>query len=115
VYAKASLHDIKGAVENLPDLTPREQAPEPLAMTGTDPVLTPISERFAAHLPRAGDVSSRSESDSDVMTQSDEPACFNNKPPGNRGLDASSRLETSSVANAPRRTRTYTPLIESQG
>ncbi len=52
VYAKASLHDIRGAVENLPDLTPRESTPaKPLAMTGTDPVVTPISERFAAHLP----------------------------------------------------------------
>jgi site-specific recombinase XerD len=34
VYAKTSLHDIKGAVEALPDLTPRR--PEPLAATGTD-------------------------------------------------------------------------------
>jgi hypothetical protein len=36
LYAKASLHDIKGAVENLPDLTPRETNPQSLAMTGTD-------------------------------------------------------------------------------
>src|SRR5262245_17183884 len=41
VYAKASLHDIKGAVENLPDLSPRGPASEPLAMTGTDAVATP--------------------------------------------------------------------------
>ena len=37
LYAKVSLHDIKGAVENLPDLTPRESSPEPLAMTGNRP------------------------------------------------------------------------------
>jgi len=35
IYAKASLHDISGAVENLPDLTPREP-PEALAATGTE-------------------------------------------------------------------------------
>ncbi len=39
VYAKASLHDVKGAVESLPDLTataPRTEAAA-LAPTGTDP------------------------------------------------------------------------------
>ena len=55
LYAKASLHDIKGAVENLPDLTPRESSPEPLAMTGTDPVVTPISERLSHHFPTGED------------------------------------------------------------
>jgi site-specific recombinase XerC len=40
VYAKASLHDIGGAVEALPDLTTRKPQPEALRMTGTDPVAT---------------------------------------------------------------------------
>ncbi len=55
LYAKVSLHDIKGAVENLPDLTPRESSPEPLAMTGTDPVATPISERLSHYFPTGED------------------------------------------------------------
>jgi integrase len=36
VYAKASLHDINGAVEGLPDLTTAVFEPEALRMTGTD-------------------------------------------------------------------------------
>jgi integrase len=36
IYAKASLHDIAGAVESLPDLTARAPEPEALRMTGTD-------------------------------------------------------------------------------
>jgi integrase len=40
IYAKASLHDINGAVENLPDLTPPAPRPESLRMTGTDGTVT---------------------------------------------------------------------------
>jgi integrase len=36
IYAKASLHDISGAVQSLPDLTARAPEPEALRMTGTD-------------------------------------------------------------------------------
>jgi integrase len=51
VYAKTSLHDMKGAVENFPDMSPRETTPaEPLAMTGTDSVATHISEFFLVAL-----------------------------------------------------------------
>jgi hypothetical protein len=115
VYAKASLHDIKGAVENLLDMSPGETAPaEPLAMTGTDPVSTPISERLGHHLATGGDVSSRNVAVAGVLAQSDVPTLTNDKPLVSKGLDASSRLETSSVGNAPRRTRTYNPLIKSQ-
>ncbi len=47
VYAKASLHDIKGAVENLPDLTPIVSAPEALSATGTDGRLAPTATESA--------------------------------------------------------------------
>ncbi len=40
IYAKASLHDINGAVEGLPDLTTRKTPPEALRMTGTDATAT---------------------------------------------------------------------------
>jgi site-specific recombinase XerD len=36
IYAKASLHDVKGAVEKLPDLFAAPHGPESLRMTGTD-------------------------------------------------------------------------------
>jgi integrase len=115
VYAKASLHDIKGAVENLPDLTPRELAlAEPLAMTGTEPVVTPINNRRGHYLATEGDGSSRDLSLSEAMAGSDAPTLTNEKPLVSKGFDASSRLQSASVANAPRRTRTYNPLIKSQ-
>ncbi len=136
VYAKAALHDVKGAVENLPDPA-GSAAAEPLAMTGTDGCLShrqpsdpigqpaldarnsspegqPISERLSHYFPTGGVVSSRLESSPDVMAQSDVPASTNEKPLVSKGSDASSLLESSSVANAPRRTRTYNPLIKSQ-
>jgi integrase len=40
IYAKASLHDINGAVEGLPDLTAPATEPETLRMTGTDGIVT---------------------------------------------------------------------------
>lgn len=36
IYAKASLHDISGAVDALPDLTPKAPTPEAMAATGMD-------------------------------------------------------------------------------
>ena len=51
IYAKASLHDINGAVESLPDLTPRDSTPETekLAATGTDgqPISKALCPPFA--------------------------------------------------------------------
>src|SRR5262249_37295127 len=117
VYAKASLHDIKGAVENLPDLSPRGPASEPLAMTGTDAVATPISERLSHHFPTAGDGNRRGGSDSDVIACSDSQSLTERKPLGIPDLDAPGRDVSAPVANissAPRRTRTFNPLIKSQ-
>ena len=51
IYAKTSLHDIKGAVENLPDLTSAEAIQECQAMTGTD---GDSSHRFASERDRNG-------------------------------------------------------------
>jgi hypothetical protein len=112
VYAEASLHDIKGAVENLPDLTPRETTPEPLAMTGTDPVVA--RENLSHYFPTAGDVSGRFESVQGVMAESNDPSCMLSANRENKASDASIRLETPSDASAPRWTRTINPLIKSQ-
>jgi Phage integrase family len=40
IYAKASLHDINGAVEGLPDLNAPRPEPEALRKTGTDGIVT---------------------------------------------------------------------------
>ena len=62
IYTKASLHDIQGAVDSLPDLTPTAPAPEALAATGTDPA-TSARQILAAHGQCAGDRSGRILSD----------------------------------------------------
>jgi integrase len=109
VYAKVSLHDIKGAVENLPDLIAEGAAPEREAMaaTGTD-------GNLPHYFPTGGDVLSRDESLPGVIAQSSDVTCMNEKPLENQGLDASSRIESAAGGSAPRRTRTYNPLIKSQ-
>src|SRR5262249_38266777 len=58
VYAKASVQDLAGAVESLPDLTPARPTPEAIAATGTDPP-TPTRQILAAHGQRAGDGTGR--------------------------------------------------------
>lgn len=75
VYAKATLHDITGAVESLPDLNPAEPGTEPaaLAATGTDsagggPMNDP---KWVAHGKRAGDGAGRNPA---VAVAEDGPA-----------------------------------------
>jgi Phage integrase family len=48
IYAKASLHGISGAVENLPDLTAPEPRPEARRMTGTDGTVTRSATSYLA-------------------------------------------------------------------
>ena len=73
-----------------------------------------ISEPFAHYLPIAGDGSGRGPSETDgpasLDGKSDEVGFAREKP----GLDGPGRPETAEVENAPRRTRTYNPLIKSQ-
>ncbi len=48
IYAKASLHDIAGAVESLPDLTPTQLHCEALSATGTAGGPLATSTQYAA-------------------------------------------------------------------
>src|SRR5947209_12216966 len=57
IYAKASLHDIKGAVESLPDQPPVAPRTEPRAATGTD--AAHINTHPSLRFPYAGDGSGR--------------------------------------------------------
>jgi hypothetical protein len=65
IYAKESLHDISGAVDALPDLTPEVPAPEALAATGTHG--QHIDKRFALPLPYSGDGLGRNLADTGGM------------------------------------------------
>jgi len=137
IYAKTSLHDIKGAVENLPDLTSGQTTREPLAMTGTDGEFAhrsaferdragvtnsaetgkddrPISKRFAHYLPTGGDGLRGNPTDADVMVGSEAQASTESKPLKNKASDASGGNLKDADGNAPRWTRTINPLIKSQ-
>jgi hypothetical protein len=112
LYAKVSLHDIKGAVENLPDVTPWESSPEPLAMTGTDPVVTLMSERLSHHFPTGEDGTIRNRADAGVMIGSGFESAMDHKPLDMAALDTAGQARSHDGGNAPRRTRTYNPLIK---
>ena len=75
LYAKASLHDIKGAVAGLPDPSKPPSQPEAMAATGTTGEHS--SKRFAISLPYGGDGTGRNLSviveDDNVKIGEDEP------------------------------------------
>src|SRR5262249_53933126 len=128
-YTRPRAVDIENAASMLPSLKPAVDRPEAPAMTGTDErfahrqpsdPIDPtaldaekssvggphISEVFAHHLPTGGDVSGRNLSLPDVMAGSDVPSLTNEKPLVSKGLDASRRGLSSSVANTGEATRT---------
>jgi hypothetical protein len=70
-YTRPRAVDIEAAASKLPSLKPEPDRPEALAATGTDPAGTPISKRFAHHLPTGGDVSGGFPMLPDVMAGSD--------------------------------------------
>ena len=93
IYAKASVHDIRGAVDALPDLTPGRPAPEAKAATGTDG--RRINRRLAPLLPHSGDGTGRNLSVVGGSEHPNEPshalAIPRRNPLENRGVDASCR------------------------
>jgi hypothetical protein len=98
IYAKTALHDIAGAVEDLPDLTPREKtAAEPLTLTGTDG--PSITSHLAHHLPTGEDGPVRTDATQCVMIGSDVQKSMERKSPDFQALDGSVRLQTAPDAN----------------
>jgi hypothetical protein len=98
IYAKTALHDIAGAVEDLPDLTPREKtAAEPLTLTGTDG--PSITSHLAHHLPTAEDGPVRTGAAQCVMAGSDVQESMVRKSLSFQALDGSVRLQTAPDAN----------------
>jgi hypothetical protein len=138
-YTRPRVVDLNNAAESLPSLRPKPDRSNAstLAATGTEgsfahrqpsepddrptsnPVADctegqPISKAFAHYLPTTGDGMSRILSGSDVMTESDEPEMMEGLTLEKTADDASCRLDSHPVASAPRRTRTYNPLIKSR-
>jgi hypothetical protein len=114
VYSHLTVFDTVGALDALPDLTQTDPTPETVRMTGTDPIATPISNLVAHYLPTEGDGTGQDMSDAGGMTLTnpDDGGCRNSLESSE--IDGSCRGLTEPVGSAPRRTRTYNPLIKSQ-
>jgi hypothetical protein len=98
IYAKTALHEIAGAVEDLPDLTPREKsAAEPLTLTGTDG--PSITSHLAHHLPTGEDGPVRTDAAQCVMIGSDVQKSMERKSLNFQARDGSVGLQTASDAN----------------
>jgi hypothetical protein len=106
LYAKASLHDIKGAVAALPDPRPEAPTPEALAATGTD-----SGRALTAQGQRAGDGWSRDTSvtvaNDDANNDSHAGPTMGCNPHDCEGLDGLHRAESGSVASAGGGIRTH--------
>ncbi len=106
IYAKASLHDIKGAVAGLPD--PSHEAPdsEPMAATGTDAgrALTAQGQREGGG--RGRDASVTVAIDDANISSHDGPPMLHNSL-DSVGLDASCRGKSGPVVNAGGGSRTH--------
>jgi integrase len=98
-YTKPRVVDIEAAARMLPSLRPEGDKPESLAATGTNGQIH--KQTFAHHLPTEGDASRHDLSLAGVIVHSIDPTSTNEKPLISQGFDASSRLESSSVANTP--------------
>ena len=106
IYAKASLHDIAGAVEDLPDLTaaPPDSEAKALAATGTD---TTHVQTLAPSCIHPGDASVRFPTLACAMTDSDDHPPMERPPLENKAPDApvrfSSRRDAENPAPLPKR------------
>jgi site-specific recombinase XerC len=113
-YSHLTIHDTAAALEFLPDLTSPRPEPEALAATGTAPSITHIDNCVALLLPYARDAKSRIVADAGDTTQTTPEAGGCRKDLQEGHLDGESRVLTEPDQSAPRRTRTYNPLIKSQ-
>jgi integrase len=102
VYARASLHDLAGAVAKLPALGTPGDDPEAAAlpMTGTD------GPRRAAHAQRAGGGSCRIHAAPDISAGARMSGDARHKCLAASDVDASVRPEPASVVSTPGRIRT---------
>lgn len=104
IYAKASIHDIRGAVESLPDLS-RPDVKTAALRTGTDDLrVSGLDSALTALGQRAWDAPRLSLADTDVIAGSIGPLATSVESLQNRGSDASCRLQ--SITGGENRTLT---------
>lgn len=113
LYAKASLHDISGAMDALPDLTATGPTTESARMTGTDDrPLSQSGSALTAQGQRAGDGTGRNLAviggSDDMNTESSPLLSMSRNPLGMEGLDASGRELSAPVASTGGGNRTHT-------
>jgi hypothetical protein len=115
-YAHLSLHDAAAAVERLPALgpTPPDSEAGSLAATGTDGPAAHISNVWPFFYPLGDGGPGRVPPRAVVRNETTpgEGGCHNSLDPS--ALDGPCRDMAEPVANAPRRTRTFNPLIKSR-
>ena len=101
-YTRPRMHDIEGAVSSMPSLRPSE--PEPMAATGTDG--QQIGKRFSHYLPTGETGLGRNESDTGVLTPTENPPLMSRKPLSLTGFDGSGRVDSVSDVSSGDRIRT---------
>jgi hypothetical protein len=111
-YTRPRAVDLERAASAMPDLRPSSPDALPTVATGTEG--QPIGDPLAHYLPTGGGGLGRSESDSGGMGDDMPPIPPGCKPWEGGGLDASGRPEADTGGSAPRRTRTFNPLIKSR-
>ena len=93
IYAKASVHDLAGAVESLPDLTPSEPERERTIMQATGTDGQPIRKLFAHYLPTGEPGEGHDGADRDgnacASESANEPILMGEIPSKSEGLDGS--------------------------
>ncbi len=122
-YTRPRLADVEAAALSLPSLRPTDGREAVAATDGSPPPKgkTPGrceggegSPAVAHYLPTTGDDSGRCVSRHGVAGSDDAARPTSPKPLSPTGVDASSRVVSRGNESAPRRTRTFNPLIKSQ-
>jgi integrase len=107
IYAKASLHDLVGAVDALPDLTPSTPCPEALDLRATGTDMLGIENRFALPLPYSVQGSARIDTvthgSADASRPEHDPVVMMREPLENKGSDASCGILTATSGELGRR------------
>ncbi len=97
IYAKASIHDIKGAVEGLPDPADQSARPEASTLTGTTGLM---SKRPSLYFPFGGDGSGRDVAEAGGMALAEESREADGKSLTGTDLAGMGRDLTGSVASS---------------
>jgi len=117
-YTRPRAVDLDKAATSLPSLRPGGDKPQALRATGTGGPIEGTNptegEKLAPPLPHEGRGLTRDASDSRAFTVSDNDPPMKRLEASNTGFRASLRSDAEGNESAPRRTRTFNPLIKSQ-